>query len=169
MHTPASDAIDELWGRVRDALGCTVTRDAGYLGQRFGFRESGPYRAASVYEGNTLAGLAVVRAARAQGDPRLRGIRMATISDLVFDPAREDVGLRLLSGAERTARQLDADAVLLSASHVAIRPLVRRRGYLRFGGNLHFLVRDATDALPGTTQLGDWWLLRGDADADHTF
>jgi predicted N-acetyltransferase YhbS len=169
MHTPGADAIDQLWGRVRDALGCTIARDAGYMGQRFGFRESGPYRAAAVYEGSALVGLAVVRAAREQGDPRLRGIRMATISDLVFDPAREDVGLRLLSAAERTARELGADAVLLSASHGSMQPLLRRRAYLRFGGNLHFLVRDGTDTLPGTTKLGDWWLLRGDADADHSF
>jgi len=47
--------------------------------------------------------------------------------------------------------------------------LLRRRGFVRFSGNLHLLVRDATGALPGATTLAEWWVLRGDMKADNVF
>jgi hypothetical protein len=111
----------------------------------------------------------VIRAPRVNGDQRLRGIRVATLSDLVYDPARADVGLALLAGAERTARRLDADALMASTAHPAHGPLLKRRGFLRFAGNLHLLVRDAAGMLPGPTTLNEWWVLRGDMNADMVF
>jgi hypothetical protein len=166
---PERSAIDGLWSCVSGRIQCCVVRDAAYVNWRYNLGDSSKYRSGALYQGGDLVGLAVVRAPRDQGDPRLRGIRLATMSDLLFDPARPEIGLRLLQGAEHIAHDFGADAVLASASHAAIRPLLRSRGYLRFGGNLHFLVRDATGALPGNARLRNWWLLRGDADADHVF
>jgi len=130
---------------------------------------AGPYRSLGVIQDGALRGLAVIRASRANGDPRLRGIRVATLSDLVYDPARVDVGLALLAGAERAARRLDADALMASAAHQAHGPLLARRGFLRFAGNLHLLVRGGAGALPGPTTLDEWWVLRGDMNADMVF
>jgi hypothetical protein len=160
---------DALWNDCRDRLGCVPVRDAAYLRWRYDVSSGGPYRALGVTQDGAPRGLAVIRAPRADGDPRLRGIRVATLSDLVYDPARADVGLALLAGAERTARRLDADALMASAAHPAHGPLLRRRGFLRFAGNLHLLVRDAAGVLPGPTTLNEWWVLRGDMNADMVF
>jgi len=162
-------SADALWKDCRDRLGCVAGRDSAYLRWRYDVSPAGPYRSLGVTEDGALRGLAVIRAPRANGDPRLRGIRVATLSDLVYDPVRVDVGLALLAGAERAARRLDADALMASAAHRTHGPLLRRRGFLRFGGNLHLLVRDAAGAVSEPTTLGDWWVLRGDMNADMVF
>jgi hypothetical protein len=162
-------SADALWDDCRERLGCVAGRDSAYLRWRYDVSAAGPYRSIGIRRDDVLRGLAVVRAPRSNGDPRLRGIRVATLSDLVYDPAQADVGLALVAEAERAARRLDADALMASAGHRAHGPLLRRRGFLRFGGNLHLLVRDATGALPGPTTLADWWVLRGDMNADMVF
>jgi hypothetical protein len=165
-----SDAsLDSLWYSCRDVLGCAGVRDAAYLKWRYDTSSTGAYRTIEVTEATVLRGIAVVRVPRVEGDPRLRGIRVATLSDLVYDPTRTRVGLALLAEAERVARSLDADVLLVSASHRAHGAVLRRRGFVRFGGNLHLLVRDATGALPGAATLADWWVLRGDMKADNVF
>jgi len=40
---------------------------------------------------------------------------------------------------------------------------------VKVGGNLRFLVRDARKELPGATALEDWWVSRGDMNADSVF
>lgn len=161
--------LDALWYDCRDVVGCVGVRDAAYLSWRYGTSSTGDYRTVMVSEGNVLRGIAIVRVPRVEGDPRLGGIRVATLSDLLYDPARTRVGLALVAEAERVAGLLDADVLLVSASHRAHAPLLRRRGFVRFGGNLHLLVRDATGALPGATTLDEWWVLRGDMKADNVF
>jgi hypothetical protein len=162
-------SADSLWRDCRDALGHVAGRDSAYLRWRYGGSLGDAYRSIGITQDGVLRGLAVVRGPRSEGDPRLRGIRVATLSDLLYDPARVDVGLALMAGAERAARALDADALMASVGHRAHGPLFQRRGFLRFGGNLHLLVRDATGALPGPSTLADWWVLRGDMNADMVF
>ena len=160
---------DALWNDCRDRLGCVAARDSAYLRGRYDVSPGGPYRSLGVIRDGMLRGLAVIRAPRANGDPRLAGIRVATLSDFLYDPARVDVGLALLAGAERAARQMDADALMASAAHRTHGPLLARRGFVRFAGNLHLLVRSTANAFPEPTTLGDWWVLRGDMNADMVF
>jgi hypothetical protein len=120
-----------------------------------------------VRRGESLAGLAIVRAPREAGDQRLRGIRVATLSDLLFDPADEKSGLALLGAVEQTARRLDADALLASSSAASAVRLFRRQWYLPFGGTIHLLFRatgESGAAFGPTVQ--DWWLQRGDGGSD---
>jgi GNAT superfamily N-acetyltransferase len=160
-------SADSLWAEARTGMGLVAARDEAYLARRYDV--TGPYRAVSLHEAGRLSGVAYVREPRAEGDARLRGIKVATLSDIVFPPDKPGLGLRLLRGAERVARELGADALLASQSHRAIRPLLRRRGYVGAGGNLRFLVRDARGELPGATVLEDWWVSRGDMNADSVF
>src|SRR5207245_1584567 len=97
-------SLDALWCDCRDTLGCGGGRDSAYLTWRYDTSPTGPYRSAAVTEGGALRGVVMVRAPRSDGDPRLSGIRVATLSDLVYDPARLDVGLALLAQAERVAQ-----------------------------------------------------------------
>jgi hypothetical protein len=162
-------SADTLWSDCRDVLGHVAGRDSAYLRWRYRGSFADSYRSIAVTEGGALRGLAIVRGPRSEGDPRLQGIRVATLSDLLYDPTRVDVGLALVAGSERIARSLHADALMASVGHRALGPLLQRRGFLRFGGNLHLLVRDATGALPGAATLADWWVLRGDMNADMVF
>jgi len=116
-----------------------------------------------------LAGVAVVRRPREEGDPRLSGIKVATLSDMLFLPENRDVALALLAAAERTAHSMGADALLCTASHPAITTLLSRRAYVKLPGNVHFLVRDVKDVHALPKSLTDWFLTRGDANSDEVF
>ena len=156
-----------LWARVRRALTCAPARDAAYLQARY--REGGGYRLLGVYERGGLAGFAAVRPPRAEGDPRLGGVRVAALSELLFPPACPAVGRALLAGAETVARSLDADALLCSATHPAAAAALRRRGYLTLPGSVHVLLREVPGHSPLPRSLAAWWLTRGDSHADEVF
>ncbi len=168
-ETPASSELDTLWNRVRSALGGAPVRDGAYLLWRYGAAESGKYVFICARDGKELAGVAVVRRPREEGDPRLSGIKVATLSDMLFLPENRDVALALLAAAERTAHSMGADALLCTASHPAITTLLSRRAYVKLPGNVHFLVRDVKDVHALPKALTDWFLTRGDANSDEVF
>jgi hypothetical protein len=94
---------------------------------------------------------------------------MATISDALFAPDATRAGLAALAGAERVARDMDADALLCSTTHPAITGLLARRAYVRLPGNVHLMIRDPKGAAGLSTNAGAWWVMRGDAGSDEVF
>jgi ribosomal protein S18 acetylase RimI-like enzyme len=154
-----------LWCSVRRGVRTAPARDAHYLGRRYGGGD--PYRFVTARRDGRLAGVAVVRRHRAEGDARLRGIRVATLSDVLFGD--ENAGVALLAGAERTASRMGADALLCSASHKAVNDALQRRGFIEAPPNVHLVVRQAPGAPPLSDRLDQWWLTRGDSDADEVF
>jgi GNAT superfamily N-acetyltransferase len=163
---PDRSGLDRLWRLVRSNVAVAPVRDGLYLAWRYG--DAAVYRAVTVREREELVGFAVVRRPRSEGDPRLNGIRVASLADLLFHPGRPEVAAALLKGAEVVARNLGADALLCSASHPAVLAALARRGYLRVPANLYFLFAD-----PGKynlpRDLSSWWLTRGDMNADEVF
>ncbi len=170
VHAPAEideHACDRLWARACGQIEAAAMRDGSYYRWRYDRSEKNRYLAGTVHDESGLQGIVFVRRPREDGDPRLAGLRVATLSDLLFPPDRSEVGLALLGAAERLARQLGADALLCSASHLTLAPLLRRRAFLRLPGNVHALVRR-----PGAgtwPDLNRWWLTRGDSSADEVF
>jgi GNAT superfamily N-acetyltransferase len=166
---PSPSELDDLWKSVRPGLAAGAVRDSTYIRWRYGASQGDRYAVIAARTGGRLAGIAAVRRPREKGDSRLRGIRVATLSDVLFPKARRNVALALLAAAERTARDMDADAMLCTASHPSVTSALRRRAYVKLPGNIHFLVRDSNDAhaMPGS--LADWWVTRGDANSDEVF
>jgi hypothetical protein len=169
--TPATvpaEELDSLWRGVRSGIGAGSVRDGAYLNWRYGDR-SAEYGFVTAREGGALAGVAVVRRPREEGDARLRGIRIATIADILFPTHRSDVGAALLEGSRRLAHAWNADAVLCSGTHPALLRLLRTHGFLKGPANVNFLLRGKAPAgkLPDTLQK--WWLTRGDSEADGVF
>ncbi len=169
---PEQAELDGLWRRVRGRVAAGPVRDGGYLFGRFSSAtnagEVNPYTFITAREQGAVAGVAVVRRPKAAGDPRLGSVRVAALSDAVYPPERSRVGLALLGAIERAARALGADALLATTGHRAFGSLLRRQGYARMAGNVHFLVRDmAVGHWP--TELAMWWLSRGDGESDETF
>lgn len=160
IDAPGADA---LWERIRRQLKLAPSRDFAHIKARY-ISKSGVYTAVVLHEG-AMAGFAILRRPRESGDARLRGIRMATLSDLVYPPNQPQLGLRLLAGAEKAALELNADALLCSGSHKSVQSLLRRRAYVPIGGNVHFMARPASFALDHLA-LGDCWLMRADGEAD---
>jgi len=166
---PALHAHDvaSLWRRCSAALGSAVVRTPDYLVPRYPTEPDGHYRWVGVRRGQSLVGLAIVRTPRDAGDERLRGIRVATLSDLVLDPADAKSGLALLGAVERTARTLDADALLASSSSISAVRLFRRQWYLPLGGTIHLLFRASRESGADFGESArDWWLQRGDGGSD---
>ena len=167
--TPECDraGADALWAAVRLQLEAGSVRSGEYLSRRYG--RGSEYSFVHVRARGTLVGIGVVKRPRADGDPRLSGIRIATLSDIVCAPDSPGVGLEVLRGAERAARQFGADALLCGVSHWSLQPLTRRRGYFKLPANLRVLARSVHDDEPLPGQLRDWWVTRGDSEGDGTF
>jgi hypothetical protein len=164
--------IDALWSRARATIRGGAVRDGRFLSWRYDAARGAVYEAVVVRErtkNGPLAAIAIVRRPSDQGDPRLRGIRVATLSDVLFCADDLAAGMAAIQGAERVARRMDADAMVCSVAHPAIVRLVRRRAYLRLPGNLHLLLRDPSRETGLSMSLDDWWLTRGDASSDEVF
>ena len=161
------DGIDQLWSSVKGGIRAAPARDARHFAERYGGRPD--YRFVHVRSDSRLVGLGVVKAPGDEGDSRLHGIRVASLSDLLHAPGDRGSGLAVLRGAERAARAMSADALLTSASAAAIRPLLERRGYLRLPANLHVLARIPGEAPPPPAGIAEWWLARGDSGGDGSF
>lgn len=166
---PNSADIDALWQRARATISASLVRDARYLSWRYLRLKADTYRFVSVRKGRDLLALAVVRRPRADGDPRLGGTKVATVSEWIFPLDEPQAGLAALAGAERIARELEADALLCTASHSDALSLLRRRAYLPAPPNVHLLSRDRAKSCGLSAVLGDWWITRGDANADEVF
>lgn len=172
-EAPSRDELDDVWRCARGGLAASQVRDGLYLRSRFAATAPGadgnPYAFITAREGTRLVGIAVLRQPRAIGDPRLHGVRVAAISDIVFPPDRADVGLAVLGGVERAARAARGDAILCTTSHRALTPLLRRQAYLPLPGNVHFFLRDRTGGTRWPRELRSWWLGRGDGEGDEVF
>lgn len=168
--SPPREQLDALWRRARSSFTAAAVRDGTYLPWRYEPTAGGTYEAVAVWDrAGALVAVAIVKKPRAQGDERLRGIMVATLSDILFPADRADAGLAALAGAEHIARRMGADAILCSATHPAVTALLPRRAYLRMPGNIYFLIRDPQRALDLPTVLDAWWVTRGDDGADETF
>jgi len=166
---PSGEELDELWRGARRGMAAGPVRDGTYLRWRYG-TEGNRYSFISARDGTRLVGVAVLLSPKASPDARLRGVRAATISDIVFAPERADVGLALLAGVERAARsEGGADAVLCTTSHRALTRLLSRRAYVPLAGNVHFFLRDVSGSRGWPSDLASWWLARGDSAADDVF
>jgi hypothetical protein len=139
------------------------------LAWRYAPEPGGAYEMASAYRDGKLAGVAAVRKPRGEPDPRLRGIHMATLSDILFDPNDPDAATAVVAGAEDVARRMGADAMLCSTMHPAIVSVLRRRVFFRLPGNVHLMVRDPKAVANLSVDAHEWWVTRGDAVSDDAF
>ncbi|HEY9226266.1 MAG TPA: hypothetical protein VIP11_06450 [Gemmatimonadaceae bacterium] len=165
---PTAEELDRLWIAARPADRAAVIRDAAYLQYRYRGAERDDYTTVCARRTDgSLAGVAYVKQPRGDTDPRLRGIRIATLSDLVFDVAEPSAAAALIKGAERVASELGAHAIMSSASVPGLPELLRSRAWLRMPATFHFSTHD----MPGTesrfpASLDQWWLTRGDGGSD---
>jgi hypothetical protein len=164
---PSAQEFDALWLSARSHLECACVRDDNYLRNRYA--AEGHYRWIGVYEDDRLRAFGAVRAPRPQGDPRLNGIRVATLSELLVDPADSRSLMALLKTAEQVALGLEAEALLCSASHTALLDGLQRRAYLPYSGNVHILWHSTDAKASWPSSLTQCWLTRGDSAADEVF
>jgi ribosomal protein S18 acetylase RimI-like enzyme len=169
IEPPEHSELDDLWQRVRRSFRAAGVRDGRYLAWRYHSARAGRYRFITARGNGELKGVAVIRRPEAKGDPRLRGLRVAVLSDLLFPVDDAATGNVLVAGAERVARELHADALLVSPSHPAVEAVLRRRMYVGLPGNMYFLTRDSTGTFMLPETLPDWWVMRGDMEADEVF
>jgi GNAT superfamily N-acetyltransferase len=167
---PGSDDLNALWASARLSLKAAAVRDGVFLPWRYHCAPGSTYEAVSVRDGvGRLVAVAVVRKPSDAGDVRLRGVKLAVLSDILFAPDDPTAGVMALDGAEQVAVRMGADAMLCSATAAATQEVLRRRAYLRIPANVFLLVRDPHASLGLPTSIGDWWLTRGDDKADDAF
>jgi hypothetical protein len=96
-------------------------------------------------------------------------LRIVSFSDALFQPSRPDIAKAVISAARLQALRLRADALLCTATHRDFVTALRGQGYISVGGNIHFFIRDPEQVGNWPSDLGDWWLTRGDGHSDETF
>ena len=165
---PSRQELDDLWNRARSTIGAGAVRNGSFLTWRYRARAGALYEAVSVRDARRrLCAVAIVRRSTHSADPRLQGIKVATLSDIIF-PAEEPLAAMVaLRGAERVAHRMGADALLCSAAHPTLISLLRRRAYVRFPGNVHLMVRDPAKKAAMPVDVGGWWITRGDGNSDE--
>lgn len=161
--------VTALWESVSQELGGASVRDGSYFPWRYDETTEGSYSYAMIHNGDNLSGLAVVRHPAEGGDERLSGLKVASLSDIIYSPNDKCVGLAVLAGAEKLAKKLGADALICSVSHQQLTPLLLKAGYFKLPGNVYFLLRNPDNKYIVPKKLTDWWITRGDASSDETF
>lgn len=171
LDLPPVAELDELWRKTRTKLRASPVRDGAHFASRFAEEGKGDrsYTFVNSRESGRLIGIAAVRRPRSTADPRLGTVRVATVSELLFPPENAHVGLATLGALESAARAFGSDALTCMTSHPALIRLLRRQGYMRLAGNVHFFVRDVTGTGQWPTDLAQWWLGRGDGESDASF
>lgn len=168
---PSAVELNELWERARPALRNAAVRDGTFLPWRYETSSNGIYEGVAVRSGvsRRLVAIAIVRRPKDVPDSRLRGIRTATLSDILFPPNDATAGVAAVSGAEQVARRMGADALLSSASHPVLIQVLQRRGAIAIPGNIHLMLRDKAGIAGLSTDVAAWWVTRGDAGSDEAF
>ncbi len=164
---PETAELDALWQDVRGEISVAPVRHGRYLQWRYA--KSREYSLVTVRNSNRLEGIAIVRRPQPKGDPRLNGIRLSVLSDLVFSPHHPDAASALLRGVDDLSRIMGAEAVLSSASHSAVVSALRRHGVVSIPANMHLMVGHKTGQQPLPGDLSSWWITRGDSNADEVF
>ena len=96
-------------------------------------------------------------------------MKVGTIVDCLFDPRAPAPLHALLAAAVRLCARDGVDAVLCTASHAAVRRLLRANGFFAIPGNLNFALHNRTTLPIQDIPLDSWHLMRGDSDADQNF
>jgi hypothetical protein len=164
---PSESDLDSLWDRARDAGSCCASRSGAYLQWRYEHGANGRYWFASCWRQAQLVGLAVLQHPERLDDPRLAGLLIGSVVDLVLDPRCPDALPGVLGAARRWARSLNYDALLLTMSHLGLRGPVLRSGYVPMPGNIHLMLRDPGGKYGLSPNLDAWIVTRGDAWSDH--
>jgi GNAT superfamily N-acetyltransferase len=164
---PSEAALDGLWARAQRALRSAAVRSGAYLRWRYERDSNGRYCFASVWRGNELMGLTVLQHPERLDDPRIAGLGIGSVVDLVLDPQCPGALPAVLAVARRWARSANYDALLLTASNRGLRAPLLRSGYVPTPGNIHVLLRDPGARHGLSTDLNAWMVTRGDAWSDH--
>jgi hypothetical protein len=162
------DSYNQLWQTVSGRFGACLARDQQYLQGRFG-KNPERYRVLGCRRGNRLLGYCIVKTKQFSNDPRMGNMKVGTIVDCLFDPASPAPFQALLDVVLKMCTREGLHAVLCTASHAAVRRLLRANGFLAIPGNLNFAYHNRTNVPLQDIPLEAWHLMRGDSDADQNF
>jgi GNAT superfamily N-acetyltransferase len=166
LHPPAAAEVDPLWLRLRAQLNLAPSRGGSYLEWRYDREHPGRYQFIEVRRQGRLTSLVVARLPERVDDPRLAGLRVGLIVDLLVDPADTTAVTAALLAARQWGAKAGCDAILLTISHLGVGRLVKRLGFVRIPGNIHCMLRVPAGALDAPASMEHSWLMRGDAWSD---
>jgi hypothetical protein len=168
IATPPSAAdTDGVWEKLRAHSNLAPSRSGAYIAWRYAGGRPGRYEFIEVRRHGTLVALVVVRRPERVDDPRLAGLRVGLVVDLVVDPSDSAAIAASFLAARKWGKKTACDAVLLTLSHLGVGRLVKRVGFVKIPGNVHFMLRTPAGApITAPQDTGRSWLTRGDAWGD---
>jgi GNAT superfamily N-acetyltransferase len=163
---PATGDTDALWQKLRAQTNLAPSRGGSYIRWRYAGAKPGRYEFIDVRRGGRLAALVVVRRPERVDDPRLAGLNVGLVVDLVVDPTDAAAVTAAFLATRKWAKKAACDAVLLTLSHLGVGRLVKPLGFVKIPGNVHFMLRAPAGALNAPQDTARSWLTRGDAWGD---
>lgn len=162
------EGYDQLWNSVAGKFEACLVRDRIHLQARFG-RQPERYRVLACRQEDRLLGYCIVKTKQFLSDLRMGNMKVGTIVDCLFDPEAPAAFQALLDFVMKLCAREGVHAVLCTASHAAVRRLLRANGFLAIPGNLNFAYYNRTNVPLQDIPLEAWHLMRGDSDADQQF
>lgn len=165
---PTAMTLDQINTALTSRVAAGTSKSSDMVLSRYPTDGSSPYTFVLAERRGHAVGWAVIRQPRAHSDARLRGLRVATLSDIAAAPDDAGALASLIKGAEKQAAQMGADALIAACSHHSAQRVLKRRWWINFGSTLHLLCK-VPDGEVWPSSLNDWWLNRGDGRADEVF
>ena len=164
---PDATALDELWAAVSRDDSTAPVRDGGYLECRVA-AERQSYAHVEARTSGQLAGYALLRRPSGRESEQYGPLRIACLSDVIYDKTEPAVARALVAGAEDVVRG-DCDLLVCGSTDPRLHRLLAERAFLPAGRRVYLLARGAERGLELPDDLSAWSITRGDGGADGGF
>lgn len=160
VATTLPNGVVVLWEQVAEAYPFAIDRNREYLKWRYESHPTHRYEFITLNEGGKLSGVAVVRIGEGRAP-------IGVVEEVIVHPGKPDFGTALVGAAVEHLKGRGACAVRIDIPPKLDGPVLRVP-YPWLGQDLAILVSSDDPDLPGMgiNEAANWYLSRGDSDAD---
>ena len=164
-----NNEFEQLWTSVSQKIRSTTLRDSLVMRWRWHDHPFHLYKVWTARQGQCLRGYVVVR----EGEiltSQLKGLKIAIISDLFFDPKEKKIGKALLKNVIKVYRNR-ADLLRCDLYSPTMTSFLRRSGFIGMKSQQRFLIHALHENYKKhvekeVTCKTEWHLTYGDSDLD---
>lgn len=155
--------VDALWERSRTHLSCAQVRESAYL--NYMFPASRNWLKFEVRDQQRLVAYTVVSIASLSNWNGIRGVKLASVIDMFWDPTVDGLSEALLARMESEVRGRGAHVLTYSGTCAQARRTAIRCGFVPIPGTVWYGYHSGDPTFQFAERSTDWFANRGDADA----
>ena len=155
--------VDELWELNKKFLINAQVRKSQYLNWAFD-DEKGWIKAVYKKE-DEVQGYVILSLKHFEPGTRLSNIVSVSIIDIFWDFSQIDIFRALIAFSEKFAFENGADILFCTINNRNIKKYLKRHAFFEIPRSVYFSIYSANKQTEYSTNLSDWFITRGDADA----